>query len=59
MKVLIIEDDAQLNIAISEFCTLKAFDTVSVKDGLKALDQIDNEHFISILLILIFPVLVD
>jgi len=45
MKVLIIEDDAQLNIAISEFCTLKAFDTVSVKDGLKALDHIDNEHF--------------
>jgi DNA-binding response OmpR family regulator len=45
MKVLIIEDDAQLNIAISEFCKLKAFDIVSVKDGLKALDQIDNEHF--------------
>ena len=45
MKVLIIEDDVQLNIAISEFCKLKAFDIVSVKDGLKALDQIDNEHF--------------
>lgn len=45
MKVLIIEDDAQLNIAISEFCKLKAFDIVSVKDGLKALEQIDNEHF--------------
>ena len=45
MKVLIIEDDVQLNIAISEFCKLKAFDIVSVKDGLNALDQIDNEHF--------------
>ena len=45
MKVLIIEDDAQLNIAISEFCKLKAFDIVSVKDGLNALDQIDNGNF--------------
>jgi len=45
MKVLIIEDDAQLNIAISEFCKIKAFDTVSVRDGLKAFDQIVSEHF--------------
>ncbi len=45
MKVLIIEDDAQLNIAITEFFKIKAFDTVSAKDGLKAIDQIDNEHF--------------
>ncbi|MCO4844637.1 MAG: response regulator transcription factor [Sulfurovum sp.] len=45
MKVLIIEDDVQLNIAISEFCKIKAFDTVSVKDGLKALDQIDSGDF--------------
>ncbi len=45
MKVLIIEDDAQLNIAITEFFKIKAFDTVSARDGLKAIDQIDNEHF--------------
>jgi DNA-binding response OmpR family regulator len=45
MKVLIIEDDVQLNIAISEFFKIKAFDTVSVKDGLQAIDHIDNEHF--------------
>ena len=45
MKVLIIEDDVQLNIAISEFCKIKAFDIVSVKDGLDALDQIDSGHF--------------
>ena len=45
MKVLIIEDDVQLNIAISEFFKIKSFDTVSVKDGLKAIDQIDSEHF--------------
>lgn len=45
MKVLIIEDDAQLNIAITEFFKIKDFDTVSARDGLKAIDQIDNEHF--------------
>ena len=45
MKVLIIEDDVQLNIAISEFFKIKTFETVSVKDGLKAIDHIDNEHF--------------
>ena len=45
MKVLIIEDDAQLNIAISEFFKIKEFDTVSVKDGLSAINQIDNGNF--------------
>ncbi len=45
MKVLIIEDDVQLNIAISEFCKIKSFDIVSIKDGLHALDQIDSGHF--------------
>lgn len=45
MKVLIIEDDVQLNIAISEFFKIKAFDSVSVKDGLSAIDQIDNGDF--------------
>ncbi len=45
MKVLIVEDNVQLNIAISEFCKIKAFETVSVRDGLKAFDQIENEYF--------------
>ena len=45
MRILIIEDDVQLSIAISEFCKIKAFDTVSIKDGLEAIDRIDNEHF--------------
>ena len=45
MKVLIIEDDVQLNIAISEFCKIKSFEIVSIKDGLNALDQIDSGHF--------------
>ena len=45
MKVLIIEDDVQLSIAISEFFKIKEFDVVSVKDGLDAIDQIDNGNF--------------
>lgn len=45
MRVLIIEDDVQLNIAISEFCKIKSFDTVSVKDGLNALEQIETGDF--------------
>lgn len=45
MKVLIIEDDVQLNIAISEFFKLKAFDIVSVKDGLNAMKYIETMDF--------------
>jgi DNA-binding response OmpR family regulator len=45
MKVLIIEDDVQLNIAISEFFNIKAFETVSVKDGLQAIETIDHQDF--------------
>ncbi len=45
MKVLLIEDDVQLNIAISEFFRIKAFDTVSVKDGLDAIEHIDSGYF--------------
>lgn len=45
MNVLIVEDNTQLNTAISEFCKIKSFDTVCVKDGLKAIDTIDNTIF--------------
>ena len=45
MNVLLVEDDNQLNIAISEFCKLKNFNVVSVKDGLEAIDRIDNSTF--------------
>ncbi len=45
MKVLIIEDDVQLGIAISEFFKIKEFDIVNVKDGLDAINQIDNGNF--------------
>jgi DNA-binding response OmpR family regulator len=43
MKVLIIEDDIQLNIAINEFFRIKGFETVAIKDGLKAIETIDNQ----------------
>lgn len=45
MKVLIIEDDVPLNIAISEFCKIKTFDVVNIRDGMEAIGQIDNGHF--------------
>lgn len=45
MKVSIIEDDVQLSIAISEFFKIKEWDIVSAKDGLDAIDQIDNDNF--------------
>lgn len=45
MKVLIIEDDIPLNTAVTEFFTLKAFETVSVTDGLEALKEIEKQHF--------------
>jgi len=45
MRVLIIEDDTQLNIVLSEFFKIKSFDTVSAKDGIEAVHQIDYEHF--------------
>ncbi|WP_188084897.1 response regulator, partial [Sulfurovum sp. AR] len=42
---MIIEDDTQLNTAISEFCRIKAWDVVSNKDGLDAIYTIDSEDF--------------
>lgn len=45
MNVLIIEDDIQLNIAISELFRIKGIDPTSVKDGLTALELIENEPF--------------
>ena len=45
MRVLIIEDDVQLNLAISEFFKIKTFETLSVRDGLKAIEYIDNHYF--------------
>lgn len=45
MKVLILEDDIQLNIAITKYFQKNNFDTVSVKDGLEAVEHIDSDSF--------------
>ncbi len=45
MNVLIIEDDVQLSIAINKFFEIKNFSATIVKDGLDAIDQIDNGNF--------------
>lgn len=45
MKVLIIEDDIQLNTAITEFFNIKSFESISVTDGLQAMRQIDSQEF--------------
>ena len=45
MKVLIIEDDHQLNMAITEFFSLKNVDTISVKNGIQAIQEIDSQYF--------------
>lgn len=45
MRVLIIEDDIQLNLALSEFFKIKSFAAVCVHDGMKAIDQIDSGYF--------------
>ena len=45
MRVLIIEDDVQLSIAISSFFEIKKFHVTNVRDGLDAIDQIANGHF--------------
>lgn len=45
MRVLIIEDDVQLSIAINEFFKIKSFETVSVKNGLQAIKYIDDHYF--------------
>lgn len=45
MNVLIIEDDTQLNIAITRFFEIKNYNTTSLKDGLVAIDYIDSDGF--------------
>lgn len=40
-KVLLVEDDIQLNLVISEFFTIKGYEVLSIYDGLEAVDVID------------------
>ncbi|CAA6825714.1 MAG: DNA-binding response regulator, OmpR family, contains REC and winged-helix (WHTH) domain [uncultured Sulfurovum sp.] len=45
MKVLIIEDDIQLNQALTEFFNIKKFKSIGVTNGLDAINMIDNKTF--------------
>lgn len=41
-NVLIIEDDIQLNLVVSEYVKLKGFNTISIYDGIEAIEVIEN-----------------
>ncbi len=45
MKILIIEDDIQLNTTITNFLKYKGFDTTSIYDGEDALNLIDKNTY--------------
>jgi DNA-binding response OmpR family regulator len=42
LNVAIIEDDIQLNLVLSEYFTLKDFKTISIHDGMEAIEFIEN-----------------
>ena len=45
MKVLVIEDDIQLNSTVSDFLIFKDYDVVSLFDGDEAISEIDSNRF--------------
>lgn len=45
MKILLIEDDTQLNTTIASFLRFNTYDVTSLTDGERALSQIDEENF--------------
>ena len=45
MKILIIEDDIQLNSTITNFLEYKGYETTSLEDGEKALSYIDKDFY--------------
>ena len=45
MKILIIEDDIQLNTTITNFLKYKGHETTSVEDGEDALEYIDKNFY--------------
>ena len=52
-NVVIIEDDIQLNLVLSEYFTLKNFETICIHDGMKAIEFIESStpHKISLYII--------
>jgi DNA-binding response OmpR family regulator len=45
MKILLVEDDRQLNTTITNFLKVKGNDVTSLKDGSVAIDTIDENEF--------------
>jgi len=45
MKVLLVEDDTQLNTTITSYLETKPFEVTSVEDGDEAIDTIDDHNF--------------
>ncbi|WP_404833823.1 response regulator, partial [Aliarcobacter skirrowii] len=45
MKILIIEDDIQLNTTITNFLKYKGYEVDSLEDGKEALDYIDKNFY--------------
>lgn len=52
-NVLIIEDDIQLNLVVSEYVRLKGFNTISIYDGVEAVEVIDRASSTNISLYII------
>ncbi|WP_121628372.1 response regulator transcription factor [Poseidonibacter antarcticus] len=42
LNVVIIEDDIQLNLVLSEYFTMKDFKTICIHDGMEAIELIEN-----------------
>ena len=53
LNVVIIEDDIQLNLVLSEYFTLKNFKTICIHDGIAAVDFIEksNSHKVGLYII--------
>ena len=49
-KILIVEDDNDLNSTLSKFLTIKGFECCSVYDGQEAVDKVYEENFDLVLL---------
>ena len=47
-NVVIIEDDIQLNLVISEYFKLKNFNTISIYDGMDAIEALEDQKSLNI-----------
>ncbi len=53
LNVVVIEDDIQLNLVLSEYFTFKSFEVTSIYDGMKAIDfiEITSPHKIDLYIV--------